>query len=152
METFKSDISFIRVSKGNTAYSFLPNGSIYEFAREPFVITQIPAGLTEEAVGNIYLRVSQADGSRKVYPLCGADAAIKASESMLQFERNVEGIACRVTFCPLEAEGAEGEDASVWIWNISLSGNGEHCDLVYVQDIGVADRGALGANVLEQSQ
>ena len=107
METFKSDISFIRVSKGNTAYSFLPNGSIYEFAREPFVITQIPAGLTEEAVGNIYLRVSQADGSRKVYPLCGADAAIKASESMLQFERNVEGIACRVTFCPLEAEGAE---------------------------------------------
>lgn len=152
METFKSDISFIRVSKGNTAYSFLPNGSIYEFAREPFVITQIPAGLTEEAVGNIYLRVSQADGSRKVYPLCGADAAIKASESMLQFERNVEGIACRVTFCPLEAEGAEGEDASVWIWNISLSGNGEHCDLVYVQDIGVADRGALGANVLYQSQ
>lgn len=152
MEIRKSDNSLIRLSKGKTNYYFLPNGSIHEFSRESFVISQIPAGLTEEPVGNIYLRVDQEDGTQKIYPLCGTDTAMKASESMLQFERDAEGIFCRVTFYPVEAAETEGEFPSVWIWDISLSGSGKKCDLVYVQDIGVADRGALQANVLYQSQ
>lgn len=53
MEICKSDNTLIQMRQGKTEYSFLPNGSIFEFSRESFVITQIPAGLTEEAVGNI---------------------------------------------------------------------------------------------------
>lgn len=151
MEICKSDNSLIRMRQGKTEYSFLPNGSIHEFARENFVITQIPAGLTEEAVGNIWLRVYREDGTKKLYPLWGGDGVMKVSESALCFERTVEGIACRVTFCPV-SDTPDGEDASVWIWNVSLTGSGENCDLVYIQDIGVADRGALQANVLYQSQ
>ena len=151
MEICKSDNTLIQMRQGKTEYSFLTNGSIFEFSRESFVITQIPAGLTEEAVGNIWLRIYREDGTKELYPLWGGDGVMKVSGTGLCFERTVEGIASCVTFCPA-ADGTDGEDASVWFWNVSLTGNGEKCDLVYIQDIGVADRGALQANVLYQSQ
>lgn len=151
MEICKSDNTLIQMRQGKTEYSFLPNGSIFEFSRESFVITQIPAGLTEEAVGNIWLRIYREDGTKELYPLWGGDGSLKVSGTGLCFERTVEGIASCVTFCPA-ADGTGGEDASVWFWNVSLTGDGEKCDLVYIQDIGVADRGALQANVLYQSQ
>ena len=88
IETYKSDISFIRVNKNKTDYIFLPTGNIYEFSREHFVITQTPAGLTEEPVGNIYLRVMQEDGTWNVYPLRGHETSPAVSESWIGFERD----------------------------------------------------------------
>lgn len=151
MEVWKSKDSLIRIRCGKAEYTFLANGNIHEFSRESLVITQIPAGLTEEPVGGIYLRVFRGDSVDKIYRLCGGEARMEVSESALRFERTAGGISCVVTFCPAEFREGE-EDASVWFWNVSLKGKGEKCDLVYVQDIGVADRGALRANVLYQSQ
>ncbi len=152
VEIYKSEDSLIRICKEGADYSFLPGGGIHEFSKSHFVITQIPAGVTEEPVGNIYLRIWQEDGTRTVYPLCGAGRRMKVWESGLSYESEAEGIHCRVTFCPADTDFLEGENASVWIWRVSLTGSGKKCDLVYVQDIGVADRGALQANVLYQSQ
>lgn len=152
MEIYKSEDSLIRICTQGAEYSFLPGGGVYEFSKSHFVITQIPAGVTEEVVGNIYLRVWQEDGTRTIYPLCGVETHMTVWQSGIQYEREAEGITCRVTFCPVSAGSLEGEDASVWIWKVTLAGSGKKCDLVYVQDIGVADRGALQANVLYQSQ
>ena len=91
MEICKSDNTLIQMRQGKTEYSFLPNGSIFEFSRESFVITQIPAGLTEEAVGNIWLRIYREDGTKELYPLWGGDGVMKVSGTGLCFERTVEG-------------------------------------------------------------
>ena len=151
MEIWKYRDSLIRIKDGKAEYSFLENGNPHEFSREAFVITQIPTGLTEEPVGGIFLRIFRGESVEKIYRLNGAGTRMKVSESSLEFEREAEGISCRVTFRPAGIPDG-GEDASAWIWNVSLTGSGEKCDLVYVQDIGVADRGALRANVLYQSQ
>ena len=115
VEIYKSEDSLIRICKEGADYSFLPGGGIHEFSKSHFVITQIPAGVTEEPVGNIYLRIWQEDGTRTVYPLCGAGRRMKVWESGLSYESEAEGIHCRVTFCPADTDFLEGENASVWI-------------------------------------
>lgn len=142
----QSDIPLITYSKGSMNYSFLETGDIYEFRKENFIMNQFCGNLSDGAISNIYLRIWRENGEPEVYPLRGkqSGAVLYRSTEGLCFENRVKDVFCKVEFVPA--------DENLWFWNITLEGNHEECDLIYVQDTGVGDKGAILNNLLYVSQ
>ena len=145
-QTKKSNISLISYPKGNMNYAFLETGDIYEFCKEFKMVNQLQGNLSDGALSNIYLRVHKECGRIEVFPLRGKNSTsvLQKSEERLLFKGEVKGINYKVEFIPA------GD--SLWFWNVVLEGNHTECDLVYIQDTGVADKGALLNNILYVSQ
>ncbi len=159
-ETRQSSIPLLHFGE-EASYSFLETGDIYEFRRTHFLINQLQTGLTEESVQNIYLRIYEEGNPIRLYPLTGSAAfaapevrkgKLYCGDHLLRFETEAEGIRCRVDFLPGEVNRQSGDRENIWFWQVSLEGKGKLCDLVYLQDLGVADEGALRSNILYQSQ
>lgn len=142
---FTQHSNLISFSRGNSRYSFLPTGDIFEFMQDEVLINQFQGNPVDGSVNNIYLRVHTADGINS-YPLLGITSRSKLSynHERLVYEGSVQDIDYRVTFTP----AADG----LWFWHILLSGNGETVDVIYGQDIGVADKGGVLSNELYMSQ
>ena len=151
-ETRKSTKSFLEFGKDAT-YSFLETGDIYEFKKSHYMINQLQTGLTEEAIQNIYLRIHDPGEPIRIYPLTGSasHSSISYGKGVLRFQVCVENIFCQVDFLPVDSDSTV-EDESIWFWKVTLTGQDKVCDLVYIQDVGVADVGALRSNILYQSQ
>lgn len=136
---------YLMYQQGQSNFSFLPSGDIFEFTYESFLINQFQGSAKEGSANNIWLRVYNEDAPR-AYPLLGlfSQSKISKGENTLVFSGKVEGISYNVTFYA----AAEG----IWFWNIELDGKGETVDLVYGQDIGVAHRGGVLTNELYMAQ
>ena len=142
----QSQIPLLTFCKGDAHYSFLETGDIYEFQKGYMMINQFMGNMTDGAISNIYLRIHKENGEIKVYPLRGkaSQAVLRKNEERLSFESNVEGVNCKVEFIP--------SSENLWFWKVTLTGTSAECDLVYVQDPGVADKGAIMNNTLYVSQ
>src|SRR5690606_22586502 len=93
----------------------------------------------------LYLRLHQPSGI-KVEPLLGvhSTSTIKKTNSQVTWTGAVENVQYQVTFT-LTKE-------NIWFWDITLEGNDVEIDLVYGQDIGLADKGAVRTNEAYMSQ
>lgn len=142
---FTQHSNLISFSRGNFRYSFLPTGDIFEFSHAEVLINQFQGNPADGSANNIYLRVHTAEGI-KSYPLLGITSRSRLSynQDKLIFEGSAEDIDYRVTFAP----AADG----IWFWHVRLTGNGETVDVIYGQDIGVADKGGVLSNELYMSQ
>lgn len=136
---------YITFKKGEGTYSFLPSGDIFEFTFGSFMINQFQGSAKEGSANNIWLRIYK-DDKPDVYPLLGilSGSRILKSENTLLFTGEVDNIIYTVTFYA----AADG----VWLWNIDLDGNEETIDLVYGQDIGVANKNGVLTNELYMAQ
>ncbi len=145
-QKIQSKIPLIRYHHGNTCFAFLETGDIYEFTKGYQMVNQFLGNLSDGAISNIYLRVYEKDGALKVFPLRGkaSGAALSKSAEKLCFENRINDIRCKVEFIPAKE--------NVWFWNVTVEGTDAECDLVYVQDTGVADKGAILNNLLYVSQ
>lgn len=142
----QSRIPLIAFHKGAATYTFLETGDIYEFCNGYQMVNQYQGNLSDGAVSNIYLRVYNENGKIELFPLRGkaSEAVLSKNEEKLCFTSRVKGIVCKVEFVP--------HSENLWFWNVTLEGNGVECDLVYLQDTGVADKGAILNNLLYVSQ
>jgi 1,2-beta-oligoglucan phosphorylase len=137
--------NYIMFQQGESTFSFLPSGDIFEFTYGNFLVNQFQGSAKEGSANNIWLRIYK-DNNLNVYPLLGllSGSRILKGENTLTFSGAVENILYTVTFYG----AAEG----IWFWNIELDGNSETVDVVYGQDIGVAAKGGVLTNELYMAQ
>lgn len=143
---FRQMTSYITFEKGESTYSFLPSGDIFEFTYRDFMINEFQGSPKEGSANNIWLRI-YSDGNIYTYPLLGINSnsrTISIGEHSLLVSGSVHNVPYRVTFF------AAGE--GIWLWNIELDGNGETVDLIYGQDIGVALKNNILTNELYVAQ
>lgn len=141
----KQNTNYIMFQQGESTFSFLPSGDIFEFTFGSFLVNQFQGSAKEGSANNIWLRIYQ-DGNLNVYPLLGlvSGSRISKGENTLVFSGKKEDIAYTVTFY-MAGEG-------IWLWNAELDGNGETVDLIYGQDIGVANKNSVLTNELYVAQ
>lgn len=136
---------YITFKQGESNFSFLPSGDIFEFTQEHFMVNQFQGSTKEGSANNIWLRIYKED-NLEVYPLLGitSGSTISKGENTILFSGKAANISYEVTFYA----AAEG----IWFWNVELDGSGETVDLVYGQDIGVAHKGGVLTNELYMAQ
>lgn len=140
---------FMDISQDNMGYRFLPSGDVFSFththSRGEYLINQFRGNVKDGSANNIYLRIYDNGYPAKVYPLLGIQSASKLSfsEEALVYEGMLEDISYQVTFSP---------EGSIWFWKVSLWGNDKEVDVIYGQDIGIAEAAGVYTNELYMSE
>lgn len=136
---------YITLKRGESTFSFLPTGDIFEFTCEHFMINQFQGSAKEGSSNNIWLRIYK-EGTPEVYPLLGINSGSKISkgENTILFSGKAANISYEVTFY--------AADDGIWFWKVELEGKVETVDLIYGQDIGVAHKGGVLTNELYMAQ
>lgn len=125
-------------------YSFLPTGDIYLFTHGNTMINGYIGNKKDGSANNIWLRIYK-KGEISFYPLLGISSNSSLSKSIygLKYSGIAENISYELTFRPCGA---------MWFWNIALEGCGEIVDIIYGQDLGMADKTAVLENELYAAQ
>ncbi|ERI92995.1 hypothetical protein HMPREF1982_01985 [Clostridiales bacterium oral taxon 876 str. F0540] len=136
--------SFIDIKQDKALYRFLPSGDIFTFTYDKFLINQFRGNVKDGSANNIYLRIYDGE-SIKVYPLLGirSKSIVSATSDSLIYEGTIEEINYKVTFHPVN---------HIWFWNITLEGSNKSVDLIYGQDIGIAEENGVYTNELYISE
>lgn len=134
----------INFEKDNHNYSFLPTGDIYEFTSGNILLNSFIGSKKEGSAGNIWIRIYK-EKTKHSFPLLGvlSQSSLKKSTESLNYYGEIEGISYSVTFSP---------SGSIWFWTVQLEGQGQTVDLIYGQDIGLAEKDAVLENELYTSQ
>jgi len=130
---------------GNMKFTFLPSGDLSIATHDHTMINQLIANPIDGALNNLYLRLHSED-EIKVVPLLGIHSSsnVSYSASHVKWTGNVENVQYEVSFF-LSKNG-------IWFWDITLDGSGMEVDVIYGQDLGLADRGAVRTNEAYMSQ
>ncbi|PEJ59254.1 cellobiose phosphorylase [Bacillus sp. AFS002410] len=133
------------LKSGQTTVTFLNSGDLYELTHGTTMINQLRANPIDGALSNLYLRIFTKEG-KEVYPLLGiqSNSKVKFSKTQVIWEGKVANIDYTVTFT-LTTQ-------SVWFWDISFEGPQVEFDVIYGQDIGLANRGMIQSNEAYVSQ
>jgi len=136
--------SFIDIKQDKMLYRFLPSGDIFTFTYDKFLINQLRGNVKDGSANNIYLRIYDED-TIKVYPLLGikSKSLISAGPNSLIYEGTIEEINYKITFRPVN---------HIWFWNVTLKGSNKNVDLIYGQDIGIAEENSVYTNELYISE
>lgn len=136
----------IHVEEGLYRFTFLSSGDLFEASHDGHtLINQLQANPIDGALNNLYLRRFTADGIEAV-PLLGirSSSRLRRSERALIWEGSAWGVSYQVAF--------QLTEMGVWFWEVSLGGAKIELDVIYGQDIGLADRGAVRSNEAYVSQ
>ncbi|KIL52915.1 GH36-type glycosyl hydrolase domain-containing protein [Jeotgalibacillus campisalis] len=127
------------INKGETKLQYLSTGDVYNFSFKHLMINQLTGNSIDGSLNNIYLRVYDG-GSIQYYPLLGkgSQSSFSSSESKLKWTGDVHGIQYEVTF-HLASE-------QMWFWEVNVEAEQVEIDLIYGQDVGLADKNALRSN------
>lgn len=134
-----------QLKSGNLQFSFLSSGDIREMMYKNIMINQWVANPVDGSLNNLYLRVHSADGII-IVPLMGARSVSKVqySESKVSWQGSAEGLHYELTFHLTQHD--------IWFWEVQLKGEDAEVDVVYGQDVGLADKGAVRSNEAYLSQ
>ncbi|KGE16378.1 GH36-type glycosyl hydrolase domain-containing protein [Paenibacillus wynnii] len=135
----------LTLSAGNLSFRFLPSGDLYQATYGTTMINQWLSNSIDGSFNNIYLRVHDEEGIH-AYPLLGvqSQSRVRKLDQRLVYEGFVANVRYQVIFTPTEQ--------AMWFWDVKLSGNHTRVDLIYGQDIGIADAGAVSSNEAYLSQ
>ncbi|MVP01309.1 GH36-type glycosyl hydrolase domain-containing protein [Paenibacillus lutrae] len=134
------------IQAGSLRFAFLNSGDIREITSGPFLINQWLANPIDGSLNNLYLRLHREEGIEAI-PLLGVHSGsrFRYSGSQVIWEGTAEGMSYRVTFTLTPRD--------IWFWDVQVSGTADaEIDLVYGQDLGLADRGAVRSNEAYLSQ
>ncbi|MEH7237242.1 GH36-type glycosyl hydrolase domain-containing protein [Bacillus sp. JJ1562] len=128
-----------KITAGNLSFTFLNSGDILEANYQNIMVNQWVANQVDGSLNNLYLRIHRENGIQ-VTPLLGvqSNSAVAFSNNAVTWQGSVEEVTYDVSF-RLAKQG-------VWFWEINVDGNGVGVDIVYGQDIGIADKGAVRNN------
>ncbi len=133
------------LAAGSLRFALWNSGDLFQAASGETMLNQYLANPLDGSLNNLYLRIYDPAGIRH-YPLvgirsgsrcyCGPDYAV--------WEGAAGGLDYRVVLALT--------DRDVWFWNVNVYGNGPCIDVIYGQDIGLADSGAVRSNEAYLSQ
>src|SRR5690625_579156 len=141
--TMNKDTKQIRA--GDYAFNFLKSGDLFNITYKNIMIDQLIGNEIDGSVNNLYLRIHEAE-QIKAYPLLGVSSQsdVAFSEKHVVWQGKVANIDYSVHFYLT--------DLGVWFWEVDIHGHDVEVDLVYGQDIGIADIGAVRNNEAYLSQ
>ena len=134
-----------QITAGDYCFTFLNSGDIFEATHHNTLINQWLSNSIDGSLNNIYLRIHHL-GEIKVTPLLGihSNSNVYFSENQVIYDGTFEGIEYQVVF-HLTEQG-------IWFWDVKVNGQGVEVDLIYGQDVGIADKGAVRTNEAYLSQ
>ncbi|MBC2002452.1 cellobiose phosphorylase [Listeria booriae] len=120
--------------------SFLKSGDLYAADFGDTMLNQVWANEIDGSMNNLFLRVFREDGTVDSAPLLGvkSESEVAFGKRQVRYTGAFEGVSYEVLFVLSERD--------CWFWDVKLSGNGEMVDVIYGQDVGLANVGALQAN------
>ncbi|PPA69875.1 GH36-type glycosyl hydrolase domain-containing protein [Jeotgalibacillus proteolyticus] len=130
----------LQLNNGDTTVQFLPTGDISTFSHKHIMINQLQGNTLDGSLNNLYLRVFE-NGEIVFYPLAGKNSTstFSISPTKAKWEGTVHnGITYEVIF-HLASE-------KLWFWEVKTSGAGHEIDVIYGQDMGLADKNAVRSN------
>ncbi|WP_130859890.1 GH36-type glycosyl hydrolase domain-containing protein [Gracilibacillus phocaeensis] len=141
----QTESSMVHVAVNQLNFSFLNSGDIYEITNQSVLLNQLRGNPIDGSLNQLYLRIHKED-SMTFYPLLGIEAnpSVSYGTNLVRWTGSVEGITYQVSFILT--------DENIWFWDVKLNGNGQEVDLIYGQDVGLADKGAVLNNEAYVSQ
>jgi cellobiose phosphorylase len=142
--TTMTDSKF-QIKKGDYQFTFFNTGDIFEASYQNIMLNQWMANPIDGSLNNLYLRIHD-DGKIEAFPLLGVSSNSKVSytETSVISQGNVKGIDYKVVFSLTEQ--------GIWFWDVTLKGENNIVDVVYGQDLGLAEKGAVRSNEAFLSQ
>ncbi|PAE26680.1 cellobiose phosphorylase [Bacillus sp. 7894-2] len=133
------------IQANDLSFTFLNSGDLYEIAHSSTMINQWLSNPIDGSLNNIFLRIHEETGIR-TFPLLGvkSQSTVRTAHNQVIWEGKALGITYQVTFTLTEN--------AIWFWNVELSGDGYTADVIYGQDLGLADKGAVRTNEAYMSQ
>jgi 1,2-beta-oligoglucan phosphorylase len=140
----KMDSKFT-LEAGNLQFVFLNSGDIFYASHKTTMLNQLMTNPIDGSLNNLYLRFFQEDGI-KVVPLLGVNSPseVHFSDSQVIWNGTIDTVTYQVVFTLT--------DQGIWFWDVTLAGNDVEIDLIYGQDLGLADKGAVRSNEAYMSQ
>ncbi len=135
----------IHFQKGATYFDFLQTGNLYEALNGEILINQLLGNTIDGSINTIALRIHEKAGMR-VIPLVGhgTKSQFAVNDEVARWSGEVEGICYQVNF-RLATE-------NIWFWEVTLQALGKTVDVIYGQDISLANKESVLANELYMSQ
>ncbi|URM31540.1 cellobiose phosphorylase [Cytobacillus firmus] len=133
------------IQANDLSFTFLNSGDLYEIAHSSTMINQWLSNPIDGSLNNIFLRIHEETGI-KTFPLLGvkSQSTVRTAHNQVIWEGKALGITYQVTFTLTEN--------AIWFWNVELFGDGYTADVIYGQDLGLADKGAVRTNEAYMSQ
>lgn len=135
----------INIQAGDLRFTFWQSGDLFQAVSGNTMINQLISNQLDGSLNNLYLRIHHDSGIR-YYPMLGiqSDSKVSALDGIIMWEGSAESINYTVTF----TANPEG----IWFWDVKTRGEEALIDIIYGQDIGIADIGAVRSNESYLSQ
>ncbi|EES72001.1 hypothetical protein POTG_03316 [Paenibacillus sp. oral taxon 786 str. D14] len=134
------------LQSGDLTFTLWNSGDLYEMKYRDILMNQLLSGPVEGSLNNLYLRLHLPEGIRAI-PLLGIRSISRLSfgADTAVWKGEAEGIQYEVVL-RLDSRG-------IWFWDVRLEGQTSvEIDVVYGQDIGLAEPGAVRSNEAYMSQ
>ncbi|PLS04249.1 GH36-type glycosyl hydrolase domain-containing protein [Neobacillus cucumis] len=142
--TTMTDSKF-QIKSGEYQFTFLNTGDLFDATHKNIMLNQWMANPIDGSLNNLYLRIHEG-GKIKAFPMLGVRSNSKVSYNGTSVisEGNVQGIEYKVVFCLTEQ--------GIWFWDVTVKGQDVEVDVIYGQDLGIAEKGAVRTNEAFLSQ
>ncbi len=148
---WNSDFKTHTLTSGQTQLSFFKTGDVFQLTHKDLMINQFTGNPMDGSMNNIYLRVYKENKPISV-PLLGVQS--KSSFSAWKSPENEvkrlrwSGSAFGVDYSVYLWLATE----SIWFWSVETDSGEEDIDLIYTQDLGLANKHAVANNELYACQ
>jgi 1,2-beta-oligoglucan phosphorylase len=133
------------LSAENLTFTFLPSGDLFALTHKDIMVNGLMTNPIDGSMNNLYLRIHGKDGIT-VKPMIGVKSGSKVewADSGVKWIGSFDGVSYDVTFTLT--------DRGIWFWDAEVEGNGVEVDVIYGQNLGLADKGAVRSNEAYMSQ
>ncbi|OIU68691.1 GH36-type glycosyl hydrolase domain-containing protein [Rossellomorea aquimaris] len=133
------------LSAGDLTFTFLTGGDLFALTHKDIMVNGLMTNPIDGSMNNLYLRIHGKDGIT-FKPMIGVKSGSKVewADSRVKWSGSFEGVTYEVTFTLT--------DRGIWFWDAEVEGNGVEVDVIYGQDLGLADKGAVRSNEAYMSQ
>ncbi|SFH53780.1 GH36-type glycosyl hydrolase domain-containing protein [Pisciglobus halotolerans] len=132
--------SLIPLSANGLTFTFMQTGDLFEISKEGMMLNQVNGNPIDGSMNNVYLRLYTKNGKIIYHPMVGihSGSAFFVGEKQAKWAGTFEGVDYTVFFALSEQNS--------WFWKVELSGQGREVDVIYGQDIGLAEKGTIQSN------
>ncbi|MBI0579842.1 cellobiose phosphorylase [Neobacillus cucumis] len=142
--TTMSETKF-QLKTGDYQFTFFHTGDLFEAAHQNIMLNQWLGNPMDGSLNNLYLRIHEGE-KIEAFPMLGVHSNSKVSytETSVISKGKVKGIEYQVIFSLTEQ--------GIWFWDVTLNGQNADVDVIYAQDLGIAEKGAVRTNEAFLSQ
>lgn len=137
--------NIIPIQEDGLIFEFTKAGDIREIGHDSTMLNQVVTSPIDGSMNNLYLRLHREDGIQAI-PLLGiqSESQVQFGDKRVVWTGTVNEIRYVVTFTLMPNH--------IWFWDVNVHGSGVTADVIYGQDLGLADRGAVRTNEAYMSQ